>query len=84
MSEYLYEYELLDENGSFVFDIVRVRSPLLPCPFCGGSAEIAILQRDVPGVGNVYGGLCLSCFSVGKPFNVIEDALEFWNTRTGV
>ena len=84
MSEYLYEYELLDENGAFLFDVVRVRSSLRSCPFCGGSAEIVILQRDVPDVGNVYGGVCLSCFSVGKPFNIADDAVEFWNTRTSV
>ena len=68
------------ENSSF--DVVSVRCRLLPCPFCGGSAEIVVLSRDVPSIGDVYGGVCLSCCSVGKPFNIADDAAEFWNMRT--
>ena len=62
--------------------VVRVCSELLLCPFCGGSAEVVILQRGVPNVGDIYGGVCLSCCSVGKVSLIPDDAAEFWNRRT--
>ena len=64
-----------------MFEVVSVPADVLPCPFCGGSAKIFILSRDVPDVGNVYGGVCTACYSVGKPFDSPYDAAEFWNTR---
>ena len=67
-----------------MFEVVSVPADVLPCPFCGGSAEVVVLQRGVPGVGDVYGCVCLSCCSVGKPFDNLFDSAEFWNTRTSV
>ena len=69
------------ERNGVALDVVNVQCRLLPCPFCCSSAKIVILQRDVPDVGNIYGGVCLCCGSVGKPFVNPYDAAEFWNTR---
>lgn len=56
---------------------------LLPCPFCGGEAEIKQIARN---------GLRIKCRScvVGKTQKVIKHSLEWlrekmitdWNTRT--
>ena len=74
------------DNFEFNFELPVFRVPvaLRPCPFCGGSAEVVALQRGVPDFGDVYGCVCLSCFSVGKPFDNPFDSAEFWNTRTSV
>ena len=61
--------------------VVLVRSELLPCPFCGGAAEVAVLRRDVPDVGDIYGCVCFSCGSIGKVSLIPDDAADFWNRR---
>lgn len=67
------------------FDVVPTHVPLMPCPFCGGSSEVCIVGENVDGLGmNVYSVVCESCCSVGKPFDNSQDAVAFWNTRTGV
>lgn len=56
---------------------------LLPCPFCGGSAEVVKIVENVDGLGSdAFAGVCTSCFSVGKPFFEPVDASYFWNNRT--
>jgi len=75
---------MVKKENEQAFQVVPTHVSLLPCPFCGGSAEVVVLQRGVPGVGDVYGCVCLSCCSVGKPFDNPFDSAEFWNTRTSV
>lgn len=53
-------------------------SELLPCPFCGGQAEIDSdpYQRYFPEC------LTLTClFRPDAAFNSIEEAIKAWNTR---
>lgn len=50
---------------------------LLPCPFCGGEGN---LFWDVPYGDYVY---CTICFAQGGFEDSPEDAVAFWNRRTG-
>ena len=49
---------------------------LLPCPFCGGEAEMSLL------LGN-YGVTCNHCMGAIFPGRGMtqEDAIDYWNTR---
>lgn len=49
---------------------------LLPCPFCGGDAQV------VPAYGTFYVE-CITCYaSAGLPEEDEENAIEQWNGRT--
>ncbi len=52
---------------------------LLPCPFCGGEAEIVNPHDDMYIVGCSNEDCHMWC---GLAFNVKEHAVKFWNTRT--
>ena len=49
---------------------------LLPCPFCGGKAE---LQKGMCELDNYV--MCLECRSKTKLYNTKESAIKKWNTR---
>lgn len=65
-----------------MFEFVPVPADICPCPFCSGSSKVVVL--GVNQGANVYGVVCLSCFSVGKPSLTPMQAAYFWNKRTGV
>lgn len=53
------------------------KDELLPCPFCGGEADIKIHHRPYHVIGT-----CLSCGSQGVRKQSIREAQYCWNTRT--
>ena len=61
---------------------------LLPCPFCGGEAEIESIS-DQMGHLTLIGYIvkCSECWCAPKPNNYegnIENAIKRWNTRAAV
>lgn len=51
---------------------------LLPCPFCGGEAELGGMD------GNLY-VRCISCLCDGPIFqHTVAEAISTWNTRSGI
>lgn len=66
---------------------------LLPCPFCGGEAEMSFYARGAsPDVAGHYVE-CTECSAGGEPFDIqgeMPDRVEYtkskaiaaWNTRT--
>ncbi len=48
---------------------------LLPCPFCGGKAEIYAQAW------NKYSVICAKCFCVKGSYGTEEKAIEEWNKR---
>lgn len=50
-------------------------SELLPCPFCGGEAELA-------GDGYLSWAACLVCRAEGACKDEEGEAKDAWNTRT--
>ena len=62
-----------------MFEVVSVPADVLPCPFCGGVAKIVVLGEEDS--VNVYGGVCTSCFSVGRPCITPMEAAFYWNKR---
>lgn len=51
---------------------------LLPCPFCGGEAE---LHSTIPTYDSFYCCICLDC-GVATRFSTEAEAIAAWNTRT--
>lgn len=51
--------------------------PLLPCPFCGGDAELAPSSGVSP-----YFVVCNDCGAEGPPTSTRDCAMELWNHRT--
>ena len=62
------------------FEVIPVPADVLPCPFCGSVAKIVVLGQAEDS-GNVYGGVCTSCFAVGRPCITPMEAAFYWNTR---
>lgn len=54
-------------------------SELLPCPFCGGEAEI--LTAESMYGGNLYGVLCDCCAGRTDVFDTEAEAIAAWNSR---
>ena len=54
-------------------------SELLPCPFCGGEAEI--LTAESMHGGYLSGIMCNDCRSRGDVYDTEAEAIEAWNTR---
>jgi len=52
---------------------------LLPCPFCGGEAEI--LTAESMNGGYLFGIMCNDCRSRGDVYDTEAEAIEAWNTR---
>ena len=56
---------------------------LLPCPFCGGRAEMQITKHTPS--GNDYTPRCTNtscCGRLLKKYTVRETAVAMWNKRT--
>ena len=71
---------MVKKENEQAFEVVPVPADVLPCPFCGSVAKIVVLGQ-VEDSGNVYGGVCMSCFSVGKPCITPMQAAYYWNKR---
>ena len=55
--------------------VERTRTDLLPCPFCGGEAQMLI--HTFNGVPNCYGVRCLRCLAATVQFfDTEEEAAE--------
>ena len=54
-------------------------SELLPCPFCGGEAEV--LTAESMNGGYLFGAMCNDCLSRGDVYDTEAEAVEAWNTR---
>lgn len=52
---------------------------LLPCPFCGGEAEI--LTAESMNGGYLFGIMCNDCRSRGDVYDTEAEAVDAWNTR---
>lgn len=58
---------------------------LLPCPFCGGEAEIHPSNDwDAKFTGSTYFAWCDKCETRGDYYNTEADAIAAWNTRAPV
>ena len=55
-------------------------SELLPCPFCGGEAEI--LTAESMHGGNLYGVMCDCCAGRADVYDTEAEAIAAWTTRT--
>jgi Lar family restriction alleviation protein len=54
-------------------------SELLPCPFCGGEAEMLTAQ-SMNG-GYLFGIMCNDCRSRGDVYDTEAEAIAAWNSR---
>ena len=52
---------------------------LLPCPFCGGEAEM--LTAESMNGGYLFGIMCNDCRSRGDVYDTEAEAIEAWNSR---
>lgn len=58
------------------------RTTLLPCPFCGGKAEIHPSNDwDVTFTGSTFFAWCDKCETRGDYYNTEAEAIAAWNTR---
>ena len=57
---------------------------LLPCPFCGGEAEISHVRDICRDPQDWYWGKCTSCHISGKHYPTETEAIAAWNTRAAV
>lgn len=56
-----------------------MENELLPCPFCGGEAEI--LTAESMHGGYLFGIMCNDCRSRGDVYDTEAKAIAAWNTR---
>lgn len=54
-------------------------SELLPCPFCGGEAEM--LTAESMNGGYLFGIMCNDCRSRGDVYDTEAEAIAAWNSR---
>lgn len=52
---------------------------LLPCPFCGGEAEM--LTAESMNGGYLFGIMCNDCRSRGDVYDTEAEAIAAWNVR---
>lgn len=57
-------------------------SKLLPCPFCGGDAEM-VTAKGIHG-GYLFGIICNICASRGDLHDTETQAIDAWNSRVPV
>lgn len=55
---------------------------LLPCPFCGGEAEIVDVDPTPHYVKEGHWVICKECKASAHVFENRDKAIEAWNTRT--
>lgn len=55
-------------------------SELLPCPFCGGEAELRHVSQLWEPRDN-YWAACKCCHMSGKTYRTEAEAIAAWNTR---
>ena len=82
MSDKEYRAEQIAREAAKRLDEVRAgssKSELLPCPFCGGEAEI--LTAESMHGGYLSGIMCNDCRSRGDVYDTEAEAIEAWNTR---
>ena len=65
-------------HHGLIYDFDKIEKYLLPCPFCGGEAEI-VEYEDVDGITYAVG--CKVCESETVDYYEILDAMVRWNTR---
>ena len=53
---------------------------LLPCPFCGGEAELVALRDGLGRICKAY-AWCDKCETRGDFYNTEAEAIAAWNTR---
>ena len=51
---------------------------LLPCPFCGGDAELMVDEFGDTSCGTV---MCMSCYATSPDKSDWQDAVVAWNAR---
>lgn len=56
-----------------------IMTELLPCPFCGGEAEM--LTAESMNGGYLFGIMCNDCRSRGDVYDTEAEAIAAWNTR---
>lgn len=77
-----YRAEQIAKEAAKRLDEVRAgssKSELLPCPFCGGEAEI--LTAESMNGGYLFGIMCNDCRSRGDVYDTEAEAVAAWNTR---
>ena len=82
MSDKEYRAEQIAREAAKRLDEVRAgssKSELLPCPFCGGEAEI--LTAESMHGGYLSGIMCNDCRSRGDVYVTEAEAIEAWNNR---
>lgn len=55
-----------------------IDTALLPCPFCGGGADVMVPEDDNTPAATV---MCMNCYIVGPERGTETEAIAAWNTR---
>jgi Lar family restriction alleviation protein len=57
--------------------MIKPKGTLLSCPFCGGKAELGIMEHNIPAV------MCYNCgaFTSFMQQETVDKTLKAWNRR---